>query len=70
MIPSGLASTSLPLEEAVFFFITNVLLTFGMTLLLANVSQERFTDIKNQIQTYLERRRRGRKKQNVNPQAR
>ena len=32
----------LPLEEVVvFFFITNVLITFGMTLLLANVSQER-----------------------------
>jgi len=31
----------LPLEEVVFFFITNVLITFGMTLLLANVSRER-----------------------------
>src|SRR5688500_4247329 len=29
----------LPLEEVVFFFITNVLITFGMTLLLANVSR-------------------------------
>ncbi len=31
----------LPLEEVVFFFITNVLITFGMTLLLANVSEGR-----------------------------
>jgi lycopene cyclase domain-containing protein len=31
----------LPLEEVVFFFITNVLITFGMTLLLANESRER-----------------------------
>jgi len=31
----------LPLEEVVFFFITNVLITFGMTLLLAKVSQDR-----------------------------
>ena len=28
------------------FFITNILITFGMTLLLANVSQERFANIK------------------------
>src|SRR5215208_1733245 len=32
----------LPLEEVLFFFITNTLLTFGMTLLLADVSRERF----------------------------
>lgn len=36
----------LPLEEVVFFFITNILLTFGMTLLLANVSQERLLELK------------------------
>ena len=42
----------LPLEEVVFFFITNVLLTFGMTLLLANVSQERFAEIKKQLQAW------------------
>lgn len=53
----------LPLEEVVFFFITNVLIIFGMTLLLANVSQERFAQIKNQIQTWKEKR-------SVNPQAR
>jgi lycopene cyclase domain-containing protein len=53
----------LPFEEVVFFFITNILLTFGMTLLLANVSQERFVEIKKQIQAWKE-------KWNVNPQAR
>ena len=53
----------LPLEEVVFFFITNVLITFGMTLLLANVSQERFAEIKKQIQIWKEKR-------SVNPQAR
>ena len=40
----------LPLEEVVFFFITNVLITFGMTLLLANISQERLAWIKEQFQ--------------------
>jgi len=46
----------LPLEEVVFFFITNMLITFGMTLLLANVSQERFAEIKKQFQAWKERR--------------
>jgi hypothetical protein len=40
-----------------------------MTLLLANVSQERLAEIKNQVQAYLERRRK-RKERSVNPQAR
>ena len=53
----------LPLEEIVFFFITNVLITFGMTLLLAQVSQERFALIKNRLRMWKEMRR-------VNPQAR
>jgi lycopene cyclase domain-containing protein len=53
----------LPLEEVVFFFITNVLITFGMTLLLANVSQERYAEIKDQMQAWKE-------KLKVNPQAR
>jgi putative membrane protein len=39
----------LPLEEVVFFFITNVLIINGMTLLLANVSQERFVMLKQAI---------------------
>ena len=53
----------LPLEEVIFFFITNVLLIFGMTLLLSNVSQERFAEIKHQVQAYTNRRRRGEKRQ-------
>lgn len=32
----------LPLEEVVFFFLTNVLIVFGMTLLLAKESHERY----------------------------
>jgi len=42
----------LPLEEVVFFFITNVLIVFGMTLLLANVSAGRFAEIKKQVQAW------------------
>jgi len=34
----------LPLEEVVFFFITNVLIGFGMTLMLSNLGWERFND--------------------------
>jgi len=36
----------LPLEEVIFFFITNVLITFGMTLLLANVSEGKILELK------------------------
>jgi len=39
----------LPLEEVVFFFITNILITFGMTLLLANVSEGRLAELKQWI---------------------
>ena len=46
----------LPLEEVVFFYITNVLITFGITLLLANVSLERFEEIKNQVRAWKEKR--------------
>lgn len=49
----------LPLEEVVFFFITNTMLTFGMTLLLANVSQERLMEIKRLVQVWKERRELG-----------
>jgi len=45
----------LPLEEVVFFFITNILVTVGMTLLLSNASQERFTEIKEQLRGWKER---------------
>ncbi len=34
----------LPLEEVLFFFITNVLIINGMTLLLANLGHERFIE--------------------------
>ena len=53
----------LPLEEVVFFFITNMLIVFGMTLLLANASQQRLAAIRNSVRTWRDRR-------TVNPQAR
>ena len=37
----------LPLEEVVFFFITNVLIVFGMTLLLSNIGKQRFNNWKS-----------------------
>jgi lycopene beta-cyclase len=46
----------LPLEEVVFFFITNILVTFGMTLLLSNASRERFAEIKEQVRGWKEQR--------------
>jgi lycopene cyclase domain-containing protein len=52
----------LPLEEVVFFFITNILITFGMTLLLANVSQERLANIKH---TFAQWRNRGRQTKTI-----
>jgi lycopene cyclase domain-containing protein len=36
----------LPLEEVVFFFITNTMIAFGMTLLLANASRVRYSAFK------------------------
>lgn len=36
----------LPLEEVVFFFITNVLIVFGMTLLLSDDSRQRWDEIR------------------------
>ncbi len=53
----------LPLEEVVFFFVTNILIAFGMTLFLATVSQVRFAGIKKLLQSWKEKRR-------LNPQAR
>ena len=53
----------LPLEEVLFFFITNMLITFGMTLLLANVSQERFAEIRNRLSVQ-------KRSVDINPQAR
>jgi lycopene cyclase domain-containing protein len=37
----------LPLEEVVFFFITNILITFGITLLLSNIARQRFAGWKS-----------------------
>ncbi len=37
----------LPLEEVVFFFVTNILIAFGMTLLLSNESKQRLSDWKS-----------------------
>ncbi|MEW6241310.1 MAG: lycopene cyclase domain-containing protein [Chloroflexota bacterium] len=37
----------LPLEEVVFFFITSILIAFGMTLLLSNQGRERFAHWKS-----------------------
>jgi lycopene cyclase domain-containing protein len=45
----------LPLEEVVFFFITNMLITFGMTLLLSNISQKRFAQIRQQVRGWKEK---------------
>lgn len=45
----------LPLEEILFFFITNLLISFGITLLLSHASQERFAEIKKQVQAWKER---------------
>lgn len=44
----------LPMEEALFFFTTNILLTFGMTLLLARLSQDRFARIVEKIKAWRE----------------
>jgi len=45
----------LPLEEVIFFFITNVMIAFGLTLLLANVSHERFAEIRKQVRSWKEK---------------
>lgn len=42
----------LPLEEVLFFFVTNILIAFGLTLLLAHISQERLAGIKEQARTW------------------
>jgi lycopene cyclase domain-containing protein len=46
----------LPLEEVLFFFVTNMLITFGMTLLLAHVSQGRLAGIREQVRAWKARR--------------
>jgi lycopene cyclase domain-containing protein len=39
----------LPLEEVVFFFITNILITFGMTLMLSKQGQARIRELKARL---------------------
>lgn len=60
----------LPLEEVLFFFVTNVLITFGMTLLLAHVSQERLAGLKGQAQAHPERSRRRKERRMLRYQSR
>lgn len=50
---TGILIGNLPIEEAVFFLITIVLISFGMTLLLSNASQARLSELKS----FLERLR-------------
>lgn len=44
---TGILIGVLPVEEAVFFVITVVLISFGMTLLLSDASQERLEELKS-----------------------
>lgn len=44
---TGLFIGNLPVEEAVFFAITVILISFGLTLLLANASQQRLEELKS-----------------------
>ena len=44
---TGILIGNLPIEEAVFFVITVVLISFGMTLLLADVSQARLGELRS-----------------------
>jgi lycopene cyclase domain-containing protein len=47
---SGIFIGALPVEEAVFFVVTNILVVFGMTLLLAVLSRQRLVGWRAQIQ--------------------
>jgi lycopene cyclase domain-containing protein len=44
---TGIFIGNLPIEEAVFFMVTVILISFGITLLLAKVSQERLKELKS-----------------------
>ena len=45
----------LPLEEVLFFFVTNMLITFGLTLFLAGSSQSRFAQLRKRVQGWKEK---------------
>jgi lycopene cyclase domain-containing protein len=47
---TGIFIGVLPVEEAAFFVITVVLISFGMTLLLSNTSQERLDELKSLLE--------------------
>ena len=47
---TGILIGNLPIEEAIFFIVTVVLVSFGMTLLLADVSQERLEELKSLLE--------------------
>jgi lycopene beta-cyclase len=47
---TGIFIGSLPIEEAVFFLVTNILIGFGMTLLLADESAVRYKEIISRFQ--------------------
>lgn len=47
---TGIMIGNLPVEEAVFFMVTVILISFGITLLLAKVSQERLEELKSLLE--------------------
>jgi lycopene cyclase domain-containing protein len=50
----GIFIGGLPLEEGLFFFVTVILLAFGMTLSLANQSRRRLVTLRNKVPRYVE----------------
>ena len=48
---TGILIGNLPIEEAVFFVVTVVLISFGMTLLLVNLNQERLGELRSLLES-------------------
>lgn len=46
---TGIFLGTLPIEELIFFLVTNILIVFGVTLLLAQESHERFALLRDQL---------------------